>query len=228
MTKARTNADNASADIQGVTAGTGLTGGGTSGTVTLTNDMATVIAAKGDLVAGTANDTYAALGVGANNTVLTADSTAATGLKWAAANVFSGASVYKTGSAQNINNGTWTVLVFDSEYFDTDSYHSTSTNTGRFTVGTTGYYQIGAQCAWSANASGVRHHRIVKNGSTDIVYRVLGVATPSGSEVSFDINYLAYLTAGDYIEFQIYQDSGGTLTTDVNPNRTFFTIQKVG
>lgn len=35
MTKARVNADNASADIQGVTAGTGLTGGGTSGTVTL-------------------------------------------------------------------------------------------------------------------------------------------------------------------------------------------------
>jgi hypothetical protein len=84
MTKARVNADNASADIQGVTAGTGLTGGGTSGTVTLTNDMATVIAAKGDLVAGTANDTYAALGVGANNTVLTADSAEATGLKWAA------------------------------------------------------------------------------------------------------------------------------------------------
>lgn len=38
MTKARTNADNASADIQGVTAGTGLSGGGTSGTVTLSVD----------------------------------------------------------------------------------------------------------------------------------------------------------------------------------------------
>lgn len=35
MTKARTNADNASADIQGVTAGTGLSGGGTSGVVTI-------------------------------------------------------------------------------------------------------------------------------------------------------------------------------------------------
>ena len=38
MSKARTNADNASADIQGVTAGTGLSGGGTSGTVTVSLD----------------------------------------------------------------------------------------------------------------------------------------------------------------------------------------------
>lgn len=42
MTKARVNADNASADIQGVTAGTGLTGGGTSGTVTLDVDTTTI------------------------------------------------------------------------------------------------------------------------------------------------------------------------------------------
>lgn len=38
MSKARVNADNASADIQGVTAGTGLSGGGTSGTVTVSLD----------------------------------------------------------------------------------------------------------------------------------------------------------------------------------------------
>jgi hypothetical protein len=38
---------------------------------------------KGDLYAATAASTPARLGVGANDTVLTADSTAATGLKWA-------------------------------------------------------------------------------------------------------------------------------------------------
>jgi len=33
VTKARVNADNVTADIAGITAGTGITGGGTSGTV---------------------------------------------------------------------------------------------------------------------------------------------------------------------------------------------------
>jgi hypothetical protein len=82
MTKARTNADNASADIQGVTAGTGLTGGGTSGTVTLTNDMATAIDAKGDLVVGTGADTYDNLAVGNNGETLVADSSTSTGLRY--------------------------------------------------------------------------------------------------------------------------------------------------
>jgi hypothetical protein len=43
-----------------------------------------IIAAKGDLLTGTANDTPAVLSVGANGTTLVADSATATGLKWAA------------------------------------------------------------------------------------------------------------------------------------------------
>jgi hypothetical protein len=78
-------ASGATGDIEGVTAGVGISGGGTSGTVTVTNSMATAIDAKGDLVPGTGADTFARLAVGANDTVLTADSSTATGLKWAAA-----------------------------------------------------------------------------------------------------------------------------------------------
>ena len=43
----------------------------------------TVVDAKGDIIAATAADTVSRLAVGANDTVLTADSSTATGLKWA-------------------------------------------------------------------------------------------------------------------------------------------------
>ena len=72
-------------DITSVTAGTGLSGGGTTGDVTLTNTVATTFDAKGDLVVGTGADTFAKLiSSGVNNDVLTIDTSTATGLKWAA------------------------------------------------------------------------------------------------------------------------------------------------
>ena len=75
----------ATGDIEGVTAGVGISGGGTSGTVTVTNSMATAIDAKGDLIAGTGADTFARLAVGGTNGhVLQVDSSTATGLAWAA------------------------------------------------------------------------------------------------------------------------------------------------
>jgi hypothetical protein len=72
-------------DITGVTAGTGISGGGTSGDVTVTNAMATAIDAKGDLIAGTGADAFARLAVGANDLVLSAASGETTGLKYAGA-----------------------------------------------------------------------------------------------------------------------------------------------
>ena len=55
----------------------------TNGTINLINPTA-----KGDLFAGSAANTYTKLAVGANNTVLVADSTAATGLKWAPSGIW--------------------------------------------------------------------------------------------------------------------------------------------
>lgn len=94
-------------DITAVTAGTGISGGGTSGDVTVTNSMATAYTTKGDLVPATGSATFARLGVGANNTVLTADSSTATGLKWGS--VASGLTLITTQAlsgvtSQSVNN----------------------------------------------------------------------------------------------------------------------------
>lgn len=47
----------------------------------------TTVNAKGDILAATANDTITRVAVGANGTILTADSAEAAGVKWAAAPV---------------------------------------------------------------------------------------------------------------------------------------------
>jgi hypothetical protein len=77
-------ASGATGDIEGVTAGVGISGGGTSGTVTITNDMATTITASGDIVVGTGSGTYDNLPIGTTNQILTADTTVSPyKVKWA-------------------------------------------------------------------------------------------------------------------------------------------------
>jgi len=77
----------AAGDITSVIAGTGLTGGATSGAATINLDTSIVftaasIDAKGDLLVGSADNAYAKQAVGTNGKVLTADSTQSTGVAW--------------------------------------------------------------------------------------------------------------------------------------------------
>jgi hypothetical protein len=86
-------------DITAVTAGTGITGGGTTGAVTITNDMATTITAAGDIVVGTGSGTYDNLPIGTTGQILTADTTVSPyKVKWATPASSGGMTVLASGS----------------------------------------------------------------------------------------------------------------------------------
>jgi hypothetical protein len=157
-----TNADmdftwiaNDQGDITGVTAGTGISGGGTSGTVTVTNSMATAIDAKGDLIGGTGADTFARLAVGTNGQVLTADSAETTGMKWASA-AGSSSSYSLLGSAALTGSTTITVsgLSGYNNLFVTVSGMSTNTNysfiTFNLNSAAANHYSYGNKIQWQS------------------------------------------------------------------------------
>ena len=221
-------------DITAVSAGNGLSGGGTSGAVSLAIDTAitvdkttaqtltnktltspalttptiSTLTTNGDLLYGTGSGALSRLGIGSSAQVLTVTGGVPVWATPASGSTFSGCSVYNS-AAQTIANVTTTTFTWNSEYFDTDSYHSTSSNTSRITIpsGKTGKFLLFFNLFYDSG-SGLTNINIAKNGSNIGRYdQNMGLTkTQSVTEV---LN----LTAGDYLELTIYQTTGGNLTT---------------
>jgi len=208
----------AAGDITGVTAGTGISGGGTSGTVTVTNSMATAIDAKGDLVPGTGADTFARLAVGANGTVLTADSAETTGLRWAtpAASTNTGLVCVKAKTSFSAVSSVTADNVFTSSYANyliLFSYGGSAGAITNFNLRASGVNATGANYSYQgiqANGTSITAARTTNNTGFDA-----GSANGSDTSTAIITLFQPQIAAGTNIQSS-YNYSGGNFATPVN------------
>lgn len=69
------------------------------------------------------------------------------------------------GSAQTLTTGTWGEITMGSEVVDTNSFHSTSSNTARCTPTIAGWYRCYGLVLFTGDTTGDRAAQFRKNGS---------------------------------------------------------------
>lgn len=137
---------------------------------------------------------------------------------------FSGALVHH--SATQTVNSTFSALTWDTEDYDTDSWHDTGTNPERLTVPSgVSYVRICMNMMDTSSVTGQWIAALYMNGSDTFPGACRNeIETAGGDAVSVTSPVIA-VTPGDY--FEMFSFATSSRTTDADA-RTSFSIEKVG
>lgn len=130
-------------------------------------------------------------------------------------------------ATQSITTATLTALAFNSERFDTNVIHDNSTNNSRLTCKTAGVYLIVGHCDFASNATGYRAVVPRLNATTYLGGVYANAIT--GTDVRLNFSTVYPMAVNDYVEFMVYQTSGGALNVQTAANYTpEFMIVRLG
>lgn len=129
------------------------------------------------------------------------------------------ARAYNSG-AFALTSGTAAVITLDSERWDTDTIHSTSSNTSRLTATTAGKYHITGHVEFAATgASGQRRLEIYLNGATVIASQDCDDSPFDPSQtVRCSVTTHYNLAAADYVELRATQRAVSSLNINASGN----------
>lgn len=137
---------------------------------------------------------------------------------------------YQTATTNFATSGTYALVAFDTEIYDTDTMHDLVTNPSRIICQTAGKLRFGGQMTFAANATGVRQLSIRKNAAGSVVggTQVGSMTMPavSGSATTVMIEpFLIPMSIGDYIEVFGNQTSGGALASVASQSNSWFSAK---
>ncbi len=137
--------------------------------------------------------------------------------------------VTNSTSQAGVVTSTWTSITFDTEIYDTDTMHSTSSNTSRLTATTAGLYQITGVISWDSDTTNERRVRVLANGAT-IVAGAIDTRPTAGVAVLYHpVHGQIHLAASGYVELQVWQNSGSDRTVARDGGTTpYFAMVRVG
>jgi hypothetical protein len=133
--------------------------------------------------------------------------------------------LYQTATT-SMPSGTATAILFDTEEDDTDSMHSTSTNTSRIVCNAAGLYQVIATLGFAGNATGYRRVDLRKNGGPT-PFATVSVQAASSLSSAVQVVAKVPLAVGDYVEMYGTQNSGSALASVAGADWTKFEAQWV-
>lgn len=127
----------------------------------------------------------------------------------------------KTAVAQSIPNNSFTTIAFELEDYDYGDLHSNVTNNSRLTAQADGVYLIQGTVNWTSNTSNDRGALIRLNGTTTIATSMEVTQSTSATVKNTHVMTHFYMTTGQYVELQAFQNTGGALTLSTTTNSSF-------
>jgi hypothetical protein len=104
-----------------------------------------------------------------------------------------------------------------ADEFDSNAFHDPAVNSTRITIpaGLGGVYLFGGSVEWASNGTGRRLAEVILNGGSAILGAKSQIAAATGAPTRQDTGATVYLfVAGDRIEMNVTQNSGGALSLD--------------
>ena len=126
----------------------------------------------------------------------------------------------RNSAAISLTSGTAAALTFNSERFDTDTIHSTSSNTERLTATTAGKYQVTGHVEFAAGATSNGHWRLELrlNGTTVIASQDGRFHDDIALTTRATITTYYEFAATDYVELRVTQTGRDTLNVTAAGN----------